>query len=150
MAKPQTYAGASLSVSAAMPATYDATGFAALTYTDVGNVESLSTLGRVFTDVSYNTLQQRGTVHLKGTFDYEQTETVIIINEDDAGQILLRDAEKLDLQYSFKITFNDGSIKYFASLVWSYAEQGGDGNTIRKANVALSIDEKGLVEVAAP
>jgi hypothetical protein len=149
-ARPSTYAGLTIAVSAGVPATYDAAGFAALTYTDIGEVLSVGQIGREFTDVTYNTLKERGTLHLKGSFDFGTNEVQIGIDDDDAGQVLLVAAEASDDPYAFKFTFKDGSVKYFQSLVFSFAEQGGDSDTVRIANVNLSIDRQGIISVAAP
>ena len=48
----QTAAGSSLAISVTSPATADATGYADLTFTDVGQVEKLGSIGASFAKVA--------------------------------------------------------------------------------------------------
>ncbi len=43
--KAQTVAGTTIGISASLPATYDSTGFAALSYTTIGEVTDIGSLG---------------------------------------------------------------------------------------------------------
>lgn len=147
-----TYAGTVVAVSAALPATYDEAGFAVPTFTTVGEVTSIGALQRVFTDVTYDTLAERGTVHLKGNFDWGETplEVVIPRGDADAGQAILEAAEASDDPISFKFTLPDGTVKYCIGLVYSFGEMGGGPNDVRMANVSMRINRLGIVKVAAP
>jgi hypothetical protein len=150
MANGITYAGLTLSVSAAIPATYDAVGFAALTYTAVGEVSSVGDRGQTYEDVTFTTLADRATKHLKGTSDQPETAIELIINRADAGQVLLKAASDSDAQYAFKIEYNNGEVDYFQALVYSFMTVGGDSNTVRTGTVNVRLDSRDAVEVAAP
>ena len=52
-----TAAGTTLAISAASPATFDATGYAALTYTEVGAVSNVGTFGAAFAKVEFQPLK---------------------------------------------------------------------------------------------
>ena len=145
-----TFAGATISVSAGTPATYDSAGFAALTFTAVGELVSLGDRGRTYTDVSYTTLADRGTAHLKGSYDEPETPFEIGADRDDAGQVIMKAASTSDSAHAFKVAYSNGEVDYFQGLVFSYVTGGGDANTIRMVTANIRIDRQGVVEVAAP
>lgn len=150
MAEGITYAGLTLSVSAGVPASYDETGFAALTYTAVGEVSSVGDRGQTYEDVTYTTLADRATKHLKGTSDQPETAIELVIDRSDAGQDLLKTASDSDDQYAFKIEYGNGEIDYFQALVYSFVTVGGDANTVRTGTVNVRLDARDAVEVDAP
>lgn len=150
MANGITLAGTIVSVSAGVPATYDSTGFAALSYTAVGEVSNLGDTGRTYEDVSYNTLGERGTVHLKGTFDEPETTFEMIADRSDAGQIIVKSASTSDADFAFKVAYQNGDVDYFQGKVFSFVTTGGEANTVRTVSANIRIDRKGVVEVLAP
>lgn len=145
-----TFAGSTISVVSGSPATYDDTGFAALTFVDIGEVVSVGERGRTYTDVSYTSLAERGTLHRKGSYDEPETPFEIGVDRDDAGQVILKAASTSDTSHSFKIEYSNGEVDYFEGLVFSYVTNGGDSDTIRMVTANIRIDRQGVVEVAAP
>jgi len=71
MSNVQTSAGSVIAISttATAPATYDATGLAALTYAAIGEVTNLGEYGRVYNLVTHNPLASRKTVKRKGSYN---------------------------------------------------------------------------------
>ena len=109
----QTAAGTTLAISAASPATQDAAGFGALTFTDIGQVEKIGTFGASTAKVEFQPLngpKQK----FKGSVDYGTLQPSIALDSTDAGQTLLRTSADDPTQklYSFKVTLQDGS-KFF-------------------------------------
>ena len=149
MATPITFADSVISISAGIAASYDAAGFAALTFTEVGELVSVGSRGRTYTDVSYKTLAQRGTLHKKGSYDEPETPLEIGVDRADAGQILLKAASDSDNNYAFKVAYSNGEIDYFQGLVFSYVTNGGDSDTMRMVTANVRIDRQGVIEVAA-
>jgi hypothetical protein len=145
-----TFAGATIGVSAGEPATHDAAGFAALTYTDVGEVISVGSRGRTYTDVSYKTLAERGTLHRKGSYDEPETTFEIGADRTDAGQVIMKAGSESDDNNSFIITYSNGEVDYFMGLIFSFVTNGGDADTMRMLTANVRIDRAGVVEVAAP
>ena len=147
MADAVTYAGLILSVSAGVPATYDASGFGALTYSAVGEVTTApGSGGKTFEDVSYTVLADRATKHLKGTSDQAEQTLEVIDDRSDAGQIILKAALESDNQYAFKVLYNNGEIDYFQALVTGYEGEGGDANALRMSTVTFRRDYRNVVE----
>lgn len=150
----KTTAGTSLSTSAAAPATFNAAGYAALTWTVVGEVVDLGDFGRVFALVTHQPLATRSTQKFKGSYN-EGTLTVGLgLDTDDTGQILMKAASLVDIPYSFKITANGGDIYYFQAMVMSWVVGVGSVDAIIGAKATLEITTTaagvGIVEVLAP
>lgn len=142
-----TFAGTQISVSAGNPATYDSSGFGALTYTAIGEISSAPGNGGFkFEDVSYTVLGVRATKHLKGTSDQDEEEMEVVVVRSDAGQKLLKAALQSDNQYAFKVVYNNGEIDYFQALVTGFSGQGGDSNTVRMATINFRRDYRDVVE----
>ena len=51
--KAQTLAGSKVYISASLPATYDSAGFTALTYTEIGEISDIGTVGKEYTLVTH-------------------------------------------------------------------------------------------------
>ena len=86
----RTSAGTTLKVSASTPATFDPTGYNALTMTVVGEVSDLREFGREFNLVTFNPVGSRGVVKKKGSFNQGTMTIQLGLDTDDAGQILLK------------------------------------------------------------
>src|SRR6476646_10131270 len=105
-------AGTTLKISAATPATFDAAGYAALTFTNVAEITDLGEFGREFALITHNPISSRGTVKKKGSFNEGTMALKLGLDTDDAGQILMKAAALSDNDYSFLITSQNGD-KYY-------------------------------------
>ena len=65
----QTTAGATIGISATLPATNDAAGYAALTFSLIGEVTDLGEFGREYATVTHNPIASRRTIKRKGSFN---------------------------------------------------------------------------------
>ena len=115
----------------------------------MGEVSNLGDTGRTYEDVSYNTLGERGTVHLKGTYDEPETTFEMIADRADAGQVLVKAASQSDADYAFKVAYQNGDVDYFQGKVFSFVTAGGEANTVRTVSANIRIDRQGVVEVLA-
>ncbi len=118
--KVHTSAGTTLRITASSPATYDVTGYAALTYTAVGEVTDVNELGREYALVSHSTLVTSGTVKKEGSFNEGAISLELELDTDDEGQILAKAASFSDNNYSFEVTTQNGDIYYFQAQVMSF------------------------------
>lgn len=148
----QTSLGATWEISTAAPATEDETGYAALTYTEVGNIQNLGGIGPTFEDVTFTPLKDGVTQHRKGGVDYGQLSVTMATDDDDAGQALViagvDGAEKLTV-FSHKITLGDGAVRYFRGQIYSAPETVGDASTMVLSEVNVMVSSV-PVKVAAP
>lgn len=149
----KTSAGTTLKVHATAPATFDATGYNALTMTTVGEVTDLGEFGREYALVTHNPVGSRGTVKKKGSFNEGTMSMSLGLDTDDAGQILLKSASLSDNDYYFTVTTQNGDKYYFAAQVMSFKVGVGSVDQITTASVTLELTTTsagvGVVEVLA-
>jgi hypothetical protein len=146
----RTSAGTTIHVSAGIPATYDVTGYAALTYTAIGEVTNLGEFGREYNLVTHNPVATRSTVKRKGSYNEGQISLEVGLDTDDAGQILMKTASASDNDHSFKITTQNGDVYYFAAQVMSFRVSVGGVDDITSASIMLELTSNsagvGIVE----
>lgn len=144
-----TAAGTALAISVASPATLDATGYAALTYTEVGNIEKIGAIGATYNKVEFTPLKGPKK-KFKGSRDNGSLQPSLAHDDEDAGQTILRAAAaNLTDLYSFKVTYPDGAIRYFRGRVFSDAETVDGADSVIMATPTVEIDTD-IVKVAAP
>lgn len=148
-----TSAGSTLKLSAGVPATFDGTGYAALTYTTLGEITDLGEFGRKYNIVKNNPLATRGTVKKKGSFDEGTLALKLNLDNDDAGQILAKTALNSDANYAFVVTEQNGDKYYFQGLVSSFVIGIGSVDNTTSASIDVELTTSaggvGIVEVAA-
>lgn len=145
----QTAAGASLAIGSAAPATNDAAGYAALTLTEVGNIDKIGAFGASFAKVDFQPLKGPKQKY-KGSTDYGTVQPSYAIDNTDAGQTLIQTAADDASQklYSFKITYQDGTKRYFQGRVFGAPETVDGADTMLMANPSIEICTA-IVRVAA-
>lgn len=134
-----TSAGSSLAISATLPASLTATAYGVPLYTNIGEVTDAGSLGRTYNIVNHNPLATRGTVKIKGSFDDGTMTVQLAYAPGDAGQVLVETALNSDAFYAFRLTLQDGTIKYFQAQVTSAPVNVGTVDQITGLTVNLSI-----------
>jgi hypothetical protein len=135
-----TSAGTALSISAGAPVTFNEEGFEALAFTEIGEVTDIGgDLGRAYNLVTHNPIAVRRTRKYKGAFNSGAATITLALDNDDAGQVLVEAALLSDSAYSFQITRQDGSIRFFRAMVMSFPESYGNVDTITTRTVTLEI-----------
>jgi hypothetical protein len=146
-----TSAGSVLRLSATAPATFNAAGYNALTYTTVGEVTDLGEFGREFALVTHNSIDNRATQKFKGSFNEGSLTIQLGLDTDDAGQILAKAATLADGLYSVLITTQNLDKYYFQARVMSFKVAVGSVDSITTATMMLEISTSstgvGIVEV---
>lgn len=143
-----TAAGSAIAISAATPATFDLAGFAALTYTDIGGVEKIGTIGATFAKVEFQPLKGAKQKY-KGSPDYGSLQPSAAWDETDAGQVLLNAAaaDETNKLYSFKVTKPDGALRYFQARVFGNPENIDGADSIVMGNATIEITTKTVKSV---
>ncbi|MDP3650903.1 MAG: hypothetical protein Q8R67_04385 [Rhodoferax sp.] len=148
-----TSAGTTIGIVLAAPATFDSTGYAALTFVNVGEVTDVPDFGREFELITHKPIGSRGTVKKKGGFNEGSIDLKLGLNTDDAGTVLLKAAALSDADYSFKITHPTGDVYYFRALALSFKVGTGNSGSIISATCKLELQTSsagvGIVEVLA-
>jgi hypothetical protein len=140
----QTNAGTSIGVSIAAPATHDAAGFGALTFTAIGEIVTTGTKGPSVSLVTHSPLSTRAIQKFKGTVNYGTYSLGLGLDITDAGQILLKagtDGAQIDVVHSFEETKQDGTIEYYRAVIMSYDRAGGGNDAILAANTSLELTD---------
>lgn len=143
----QTIDGTSISISASTPATIDAAGYVALTYTQVKEVTDIGEFGRTYEVVTHTPLDTRADRKFKGTYNEGALTLTLARDMEDAGQTILYTALDSDDDHSFKITWQNGDITYFTGKAVS-DKQSGSKNTMRGGTVNVEINSGSIVNVA--
>lgn len=138
-----TSAGTTIALSAAAPATPDAAGYAALTYTVVGGVESLPAFGAQTAVNSFQPLNGPQEKH-KGPVNYGSLQIPMAIDETDAGQNLVRVAAEPanNAQYSWVVTYPTGGKRYFRGRAFGLQETPGSATNVLMQTTTVEINTR--------
>ena len=145
----QTSAGTTIAISAVLPATDDAAGYAALTWAAIGEVTDLGEFGREYATVTHNPVASRRTIKRKGSYNDGTMVLQLALDRDDAGQILVKTALASDANKAFRITYQDGSKDYFSAMVMSFKTNVGSVDQILSGSINLEINTD-IIPVALP
>ena len=148
--------GTTLAVSAALPSAETAMGYAALTFSTIGEVSELPEFGPeqalvTFTPLATGVVEKRG-----GSVDFGEVTLTIGLTESDAGQLVLEgivnSAVTVDKRASFKVQLpgNGGDTLYFIGAVRSFRRNIGNADTIATASVVVSLTSAVLKVAVAP
>ena len=149
----RTADGTTVGASTPAPATIDASGYAALTFVDVGEVVDVGEIGQNYADVTSYNLSGREVTHFKGSTDWSETPITVDNDQTDAGQIILRvhhNGASVDAPVSIKVLHQNGDIEYFQALVYTFTSSSLAQDTIYRANVSMRIVIDTYVFVPAP
>jgi len=148
----QTAAGSTLYVSAALPATYDKAGFEALVWTEVLELTSIPSFGKVYNIVNHNPLGTRQTIKRKGSYDNGSIEVPyaydITTVGGDPGQALLLSGLDDDDSYAFWVDVKGLKAHYFTGQVASAPMEVGSVDSIIMKTTNIAIDNDVLEEEA--
>jgi len=146
-------AGTTIKISASQPATYDASGYNALTLTTIGEVTDLGEFGREYNLITHNPIGTRATQKLKGSYNEGSISMQLGLDTDDAGQILAKAASISDNDYSLLITTQNGDKYYFQAKVMSFKVGVNNVDSVTSATITLELTSNsagvGIVEVLA-
>lgn len=139
--------GATISAVASDPATFDATGYAALTFAKVGFVEDIPSYGPSHETVSFTPLETGIVQKFHGAVNYGSITVPMALDRSDAGQAVLTAALASKAAISFEIAFFDGSVEYIQGKVMSFTRGASVGSVVMaEAQIEFT---SALVEVAA-
>jgi hypothetical protein len=144
--------GTVVSVDDTAPATYDATGFAALTWAECGELAELPSFGSESALATHTPLATGIVAKRRGSINYGSVTLTMAVASTDTGQAVLEtkadSAAGSDALVSVKVELVDGSIQYFTAQVMSYKVNVANADAITMAEVTLEIDNS-IVKVAA-
>lgn len=142
--------GTLVGISASLPATCNLAGFEALTYTNIGEVTDPGEESSPFSEVTHTPVATGTIVTRKGTQDPGSREMQLAIDRADSGQIIARAAHASRNNYSFRITYPDGTIDYFHALVMNFTTATGSAETIIAGTISLKKNGATFTATANP
>lgn len=140
-------AGSTFKISAGLPATEDAAGYAALTYTEVGEVTDFGQVGAETNLVSYTPVGTSVVNKRKGSRNYGTSSLTVVLDDADSGQTIFKAAALSANLYSMLITTVAGRKYYFQGLVMGFPIQFGTVDDMIQVTVPVEVSSV-IVEVA--
>lgn len=134
-----TVASTVLYVSAAQPATDNVAGYAALTWTLVGEVTDIpSVLGREYNTSTHAPIASAQQTEKKASYKLGNAEFTCAWVDVDAGQIIISaGADHANAIYSFKLVKQGGAIRYFTAQVMKFVENHGTVDDVVQGKFTL-------------
>ena len=133
-----TVANSSLWVAAASPLTFDAAGFAALTWIKVGEVTDMGTVNcREYNTSSHAPIDTALQVEKKASYKLGNAEFKLGWDESDAGQVIVNAASLNTTIPSFKVLKSNGAIRYFTAQVSKFVEELGSVDNVVQGALTL-------------
>ena len=142
---PVTSAGTTISISAALPASVTKTAYAALSWTEIGEITDGGTVGRTYNVVNHSPLGTRGVVKIKGSFDDGTMTVQMAYAPGNAGQVIVQTALDDDDFYSFKIVLQNGTVIYCQAQVTSAPVNIGSVDTVTGETASLAVKSGSIV-----
>ena len=131
--------GTCIAVSAALPSAHTTTAFSALTFTQVGELESIGDLVTTHAAVSFANMCTGKTTTIKGVEEAVTVEIMVALDRDDAGQTLMTAARKSPNDYAFQVTEANGDKVYFIGKVMKDGVQYGGIGDVKKAPYSIGV-----------
>jgi hypothetical protein len=142
-----TMSGATLAISASLPATYNAAGYGAtaMVYTTVGEIENFGNHGVTANVTTFTAVANSVVQKFKGSKNYGTMNLVIGNMPSDAGQDIIETAAESTARYSVKISYptrageSTAEIHYLDVLVSKREFQDGAVDDVRKIAVDFEV-----------
>jgi hypothetical protein len=141
-------AGAKISIGPIIATTpEDESAYAALSYQEIGEVESIAPFGDKSGSISFTSLSDGRVRKLKGARDAGDFDIVFASDPSDAGQAAVIAAEKTKYTYALKIELEDAadendtdSVFYMGVKVMGVPLNVGDNSAVTKRTATFAID----------
>lgn len=140
---------------AAQSGNFIASNFNGQSWVAIGWLENVGGFGDESSEITFDAIGEGRTQKLKGVRNAGNMELVMGIDYADPGQISLRAAEGSNLDFAFRIIFNDkpqggtsGSIRYFIGKVMTARETLDTANSVMRLNATVAINSN-IVRVNA-
>jgi len=137
--------GLEISVSAAVPATYNKAGYEALSWTVVSEAESVPEFGGDAQIAEFIPLATGVVDKAKGSINYGSTTLPLRRKITDAGQVALAsgfDGVNRNVVHSIKLSHPDHGALYFTCVIGSFTYNPGDANSFNLGSVRFDIKTK--------
>jgi len=138
--------GTTIGTSAALPATFNAAGYAALTFTNIGEVLDIGELAKTYNLITHQAVGRNYPEKIKGTFDIPNVTLTIGKIAADGGQVALQAALAAAASYAFVITLPSGNSGSFTGKVVKAGQGAIAVDGVETTVVDIAIDPQSLFE----
>jgi len=142
-----TGAGSTIAICATLPSAETEAGYSALTFTEIGQVEKIGTMGASYAKTEFQPLfgpKQK----YKGSADYGALTPSLAHDEGDPGQAILRAAADSPDLFSFRVVYPTGAKRFFQGRVFGSPETVDSADALLTVTPTIEICTK-IVKVAA-
>ena len=130
------------------PTTYDAAGYAALSYDEVGEITDAGTLTAEYAVTEHNTVNKRDIQKLKGSRNNGSQDYTLGFDDIDAGQLTMQAALDSDEDYHIKIALKSGAFFYYSGLVTNFNIVFGSADDVVGAEASVAINKPRVYDAA--
>lgn len=130
MVAPNSLIGTTLEVVSGEPATYDETGYDALSMTEVLGVQSIGELGDESERIAVKTLKDGRVQYANGTKDFPPFPIQFLPDATDAGQVIIAAANNTNTLHSILIEKPSGRQIYLTGRFANLKETGLDPDSV--------------------
>lgn len=140
-----TSTGITLEVGLGEPATYDASGYGAVSVTKIGELTTIPEFGPTISVVESKSLESGKVDKYAGFVDYGSVSLEADFDDDDAGQAIATDAvdktnAAFGAEHTFKLTYASGAVRYFTGKFFSATENPGSADSMVTTTMSVEIN----------
>jgi len=142
--------GTELHIAVGEPATFDVAGYAALSYTEVGEVGSIPEFGGTAQVAEFIPIKTGVVDKRRGSINYGSSDISLGNDFSDTGQAALQsgfDGANAGKIHSVKLVNANIGVVYFTAVITSFRLNFNDANSITMAGVTLEIITKPVSDV---
>ena len=144
--------GAYLSVSSSEPATQDESGFASLTYTEIGEALSLPAFGGTAAVTSNTPLKTGTECKSQGAINWGSMAINALYIDEEAGHVIMRSGLNGAFKgqdMAFELTYPNGAVRYLRGFVSMYTENPGDASSNIMMDTSIELNYEPIYVAAA-
>lgn len=138
--------GTTVGISATLPATYDAAGYAVPVITDLGEAVDIGEIAKAFAMVNHQALANDYPTKHKDTYDISDVSITFGRDTSDAGQVILQTALASDASFTFKVLLPSTDTAFFTAKVTKAGLGAISSGSVSSTVVTLAIDPQTLYE----
>jgi len=109
--------GATISIASALPATFDQTGYDALSFNAIGEVVDVGEIAKVWEEVAHQAVTRSYPQKLKDTYNIDTVSITVGRVTSDTGQAAVQTALGSATSVSFRVAMNSGDEVNFTGKV---------------------------------
>lgn len=141
--------GTTVGISATLPTTFDSdevTGYAASTFTLIGEIVDVSEIAKTFATVSHQAVTRAYPIKEKDTYDIPDITINVANVTSDAGQVIVATALNDANSYAFEVTSPSGDLTYITGKVTKSGKGSAASGSFETSAITIAIDPESLFE----